>query len=334
MGSFSRCLISSQLSRPRGRVNSIVGASKMLRATYFMVVFLALSWSLSVAAQADNWQRVYSAEEFIVDVKPSTLTYQPGRIVRLQSRTNFSKPEPLDGNSKYKTRLETIEFRADKRYRYYETVLLDATGNTVATYPLSQDWKTFTPGGVTNRLFEFAMSLAPFGYWNVTTYHYADGRPITDSESPEITKFRGTEVMLQFDGAAVGTERCSSPSYESHELADKDFYSRFGISVEPLGVVATQGDAVVLKCESHDWNPAQGLVLPLPTGNSLLLWKGVFLKSKKRRNCNQNHARRTNRWTRGSIACFSRCFIKFTVVAGARPRQLHRYVVWVRSEDK
>jgi hypothetical protein len=255
----------------------------MLRATYFLIVFLALSWSLSVAAQADKWQRVYTAEEFIVDVKPSTLTYQPGRVLRLQFRTDFSKPEPLDGNSRYKTRLETIEFRADKRYRYYETVLLDTAGKALVTYPLSQDWKSFKPGGVTNRLFDFAMSLPPFGHWNVTTYHYADGNPNTDSESREITNFRNTEVMLQFDEAAVGTERCSSPSYESHALADKDFYRKFGISLEPLGVLATQGDAVVLKCESHDWAPAQSLILPLPTGNMLLLWKGVFLELKKRR---------------------------------------------------
>src|SRR5262249_16517767 len=32
----------------------------------------------------------------------------------------------------------------------------------------------------------------------------------------------------------------------------------------------------------------------------------------------------TNRWTRGSIACFASAFIEFTVVAGARPRQLNR----------
>ncbi|HWP55701.1 MAG TPA: serine hydrolase domain-containing protein [Pyrinomonadaceae bacterium] len=257
---------------------------QFLRATYFRVVFLTLSWSLSVAAQADKWQRVYTAEEFIVDVKPSTLTYQPGGVLRLQFRTSFSKPEQLNGNSKYKTRLETIEFRADKRYRYYETVLLDATGKAVATYPLAQDWKTFKPGGVTNRLFDFGMSLPPFGYWNVTTYHYADGNPKdSDSESREITNFRGTDVILQFNGAAVGTERCSSPSYESHALADKDFYRKLGISLEPLGVVATQGDAVVLKCESHDWAPAPSLILPLPSGNMLLLWKGVFLELKKRR---------------------------------------------------
>ena len=255
----------------------------MVRAIHFLVLFLTLSCSLCVRAQADKWQRVYTGEDFIVDVKPSTLTYQTGRVLRLQFRTIFSKPEPLNGNSKYKTRLETMEFRADKHYRYYETVLLDGAGKTVATYPPSQEWKTFKPGGVTNRLFDFATSLPPFGHWTVTTYRYADGNPVAASESRDITNFRGANVTVQFDEAAVDTERCSSPSYESHALADKEFYRKFGISLEPLGVATTQGSAVILKCESHDWAPAQSLILPLPTGNMLLLWKGVFLELKKRR---------------------------------------------------
>jgi hypothetical protein len=255
----------------------------MPRTTYFLVVALLMWWSPSAAAQSEKWQRVYTAEDFIVDAKPSTLTYQPGQSLRLQFRTNFSKPETLDANSKYKTRLETIEFRADKRYRYYETVLLDAAGKVLVTYPLSPDWKTFKPGGVTNRLFDFATSQPPFGHWNVTTYHYADGNPTTDADSRDVTNFRGTDVTLQFDAAAVGSERCSSPSYESHALADKDFYRKLGISLEPLGVVTTTGDALILKCSSHDWAPDQSLVLPLPTGNLLMLWKGVFLELKQRR---------------------------------------------------
>jgi hypothetical protein len=275
-------LVSLRLARaPRPRQVNRSALIKMFRATCFFVIFLGLYGSGSVAAQ-DRWQRVYSAEDFNVDVKPATLTYQSGRVVRLQFRTSLSKPEPFDGNSKYKTRLETIEFRADKRYRYYETVLLDAGGKTVATYPLSPDWKPFKPGGVTNRLFDFATSLPPFGRWNVTTYHYADGSPNTNPESREITNFRGTDVRLEFDEAAVGAERCSSPSYESHALADKDFYRNFGISLDRLGVLATQGDALVLKCESHGWSPPQSLILPLPNGNLLLLWEGVFLELKKR----------------------------------------------------
>ena len=247
------------------------------------VVILLLWWSVSVAAQSHKWQRVFTGEDFIVDVKPSTLTYQPGRVVRLQFRTVLSKPEPLDGKSKYKTRVETIEFRSDKRYRYYETTLLDSADRTLATYPLSHEWKTFKAGGITNRLYDTAISLLPFGRWTVATYRYAEGNPNRSSEPPELVKLKGTEVTLGFDIATVGSERCSSPSYESHGLADKDYYLKFGISLETLGVVTTQGDAVILKCESNGWSPAQSLILPLPSGKVLLLWKGVFLELKKRR---------------------------------------------------
>lgn len=247
------------------------------------VVILLLWCSVHVAAQSDKWQRVFTGEDFIVDVKPSTLTYQPGRVVRLQFRTVLSKPEPLDGKLKYKTRFETIEFRSDKRYRYYETTLLDSADKTLATYPLSHEWKTFRPGGIANRLYDAAISLASFGRWKVATYRYADGNPNGTPEPSELVKMSGTDVMLGFDSATVGSDRCSSPSYESHSLADKDYYRKFGISLETLGVVTTQGHAVVLKCESHDWSPAQSLILPLPSGNLLLLWKGVFLELKKRR---------------------------------------------------
>ncbi len=255
----------------------------MFRATYFLGTMVLLCWSLPVAAQSDKWQRVYTAEEFLVDLKPATLTYQPGRVVRLQFRTIFYQPESLDQNSKYKTRLETIEFRADKRYRYYETTFLDSFGKKLTSYSSSQEWKTFKPGGVTNRLYDAAISLSPFGHWTVTTYHYADEKPNVNSVAREPAKLNGTDVVIGLDEAAVGAERCHSPSYESHSLADSDFFSKFGISLERLGVVAAQGDAVILKCQTNDWAPSQSLILPLPTGNVLLLWKGVFLELKKGR---------------------------------------------------
>jgi hypothetical protein len=255
---------------------------KMLRATLLIAVIL-FWWSASVAAQADKWQRVFTGAEFLVDLKPSTLSFQPSRVLRLQFRTIFSTPEPLDGNSKYKTRIETMEFRGDKRYRYYETVLLDSAGKTVATYPLSPAWKTVKPGGITNRLYDAAMSLAPFGHWTVTAYRYADGKPNSESEPRELAHLNGTDMTLDFNWAAVGIERCSSPSYESHALADNDFYRRLGINLDTLGVMATQGDGIILKCDSHDWAPDQSLILPLPNGRVRMLWKGVFLELKKRR---------------------------------------------------
>ena len=251
---------------------------------HLVVVALLLFWSLPAQAQDDKWQRVFTGEEFIVDVNPTTLTYEPGRILRLQFRTRFSKSEILNTGARYKTRLETIEFRSDKRYRYYETRLLDSGGKTVATYDsgVALEWKTFKAGGITNRLFDTATSLDPFGRWSVAGYRYADEKAHGVSEPGELAGLHGTEVTFEFYGATVGEKRCSSPSYESHALTDKDFYLNLGISLEAVGVVETQGNGIVLKCGSPDWTPPQSLILPLPSGHVLMLWKGVFLELKKR----------------------------------------------------
>src|SRR5262249_41192787 len=122
---------------------------------------------------------------------------------------------------------------------------------------------------------------------------YAEGKPQGDSDPEEVVSLKGTEVTFEFSVAAVGAKPCASPSYQSHPLADHDFFRKFGISLDALGVIARQRDAVVLKCESDDWAPPQSLILPLPTGNVLMLWKGVFLELKKRRD--QNRSATTDR---------------------------------------
>ena len=258
---------------------------KMFRVIHLGVVALLLFPPLFAQAQDDKWQRVFTGEDFFVDVNPATLSYQPGRILRLQFRTRLSKPEVLNDNARYQTRLETIEFRNDKRYRYCETRLLDSAGKTVGDYSSasSLEWKTFKRGGVTSRLFDAAISLAPFGRWRVTGYRYADEKAHGVSDSEELVGLNGTEVTFEFYGAAVGAERCASPSYESHPLRDNDFYLKLGISPESLGIPTTQGNGIVVKCESHDWAPPQSLILPLQSGRVLMLWKGVFLELKQKR---------------------------------------------------
>jgi len=258
---------------------------KMFRVIHLGAIALLLFCSLPAQGQPDKWQRVFTGEEFIVDVNPATLTYEPGRVVRLQFRTVLAKSETLHDGAKYKTRLETIEFRNDKRYRYYETRLLDSAGKIVADSSSSSslEWKTFRTGGVTSRLFDAATSLAPFGRWSVTGYRYADERAHGLEERGEFVALNGTEVSFEFYGAAVGAEHCSSPSYESHQLTDNDFYIQLGISLESLGVLNSSGNGIVLKCGSHDWSPPQSLILPLTSGRVLMLWKGVFLELKRRR---------------------------------------------------
>jgi hypothetical protein len=261
---------------------------KMFRMTSLTVALLLLSClPASTQAQIETWQRVFTGNEFTVDISPTSLSFEP-HIFRAQFRTVFARPETISTNSptKYKTRLETIEFKTDKHYRYFETSLLDSAGRIVQSYPpnSSQDWKVFKDGGMTARLFDAARALPPLGRWTVIGYRYVDGKPNEATEPRELAELNGTPVTLDLDAAAVGTERCSSPGYQSHSLTDTKFFLKQGISLDSLGVNETRTAAIVLECGTRQWTPPRSLILPLPSGNMLLLWKGVFLELKKRRN--------------------------------------------------
>jgi hypothetical protein len=243
---------------------------------------------ISTQAQHERWQRAYTGDDFVVDVNPASLTFEPGHTFRVHFRTVFSKPETISPNSttKYRTRLEIIEFKStQKRYRYYETSLLDSAGTIVQNYPpnSSQDWKPFKDGGITERLFVAARSLSPLGRWKVLGYRYADGKPNEANEPRDLAKLNGTLVTLDVDAAQVGTQRCSSSAYQSRALTDKEVLRELGTSLDALGIMGTQTDTVILKCETGEWAPPQSLIIQLPSGDMLMLWKGVFLELRKQR---------------------------------------------------
>ncbi|MDQ1637661.1 MAG: hypothetical protein QOF62_1000 [Pyrinomonadaceae bacterium] len=260
----------------------------MLPVSCVIVILLLLICApIPTQAQHERWQRVYTGEEFIVEINPESLSFEPGHTFRAQFRTVFSKPEPISRNSttRYKIRLETVEFIAtEKRYRYYETSLLDPAGAILQTSSStsSQDWKQFKDGGMMARLFAAARALPPLGRWTVVGHRYGDGRADEATEPYELARLNGTLVILDVDMTAVGTQRCSSPSYRSHPLSDKEFFLKQGISLDSLGVKAIPFGGIVLECGTREWTPPRSLILALPSGNILMLWKGVFLEPKKR----------------------------------------------------
>ncbi len=100
------------------------------------VATLALSiWGASRSAfpQAKGqWQRAYTGDGSVIEVNTSTLKFAPERVLRAEFRTFFSNAERTGGDRavKYKTRLETIDFRlTDRRYRFVEISLLDRRAN-------------------------------------------------------------------------------------------------------------------------------------------------------------------------------------------------------------
>jgi hypothetical protein len=250
------------------------------------IVALMVSCALpdSTHAQHQHWQRVYTGDDFTVDVNTASLIFDL-QLIRAQFRTIFSKLEPVNSNSpiRYKTSVETIEFSTKRHYRYFryfESVLLDSAGKVVQTYPPNpaRDWKVFKEGGVTARLFNAARGLPPLGRWRIIGFRYADGKLSQLNEANELAQLKGTSVTLGLDATDVGTEHCSAPTLQSHPLSDKEYFLKLGISLDSIGVNGTQ--AIVLECGTPDWTPPRSLILSLPSGNLLMLWKGVFVEMK------------------------------------------------------
>jgi hypothetical protein len=126
---------------------------------------LLLWFSLYLTAQEkEQWRRVYTMEDAFVDINTAKVTFGERNIGRVRFRWVLAKPEALEEppGVRYKTRLETIEFKCDeRRYRLAETTLLDTKGKLIRTDeqdPLAE-WKALKPGGIMEKLFSPACGL-------------------------------------------------------------------------------------------------------------------------------------------------------------------------------
>ena len=251
-----------------------------------VVICLLSCFPIPILAQSekDSWRRVYTGEESIIDVNASSLTFEAGHILRVRFRTILSKAESLNQSpgTKYKSRLETIEFKlTEKQYRLYDTSLLDAAGKAVQSYEAnsSEDWKVLK-GMIMSRLFNAACELPPFGNWKVVAYRFGEGPP---ANAQEFSRLLGTRVRLYFDQAEVGVKVCSLPAYQSEPVSNEEFFRKLGISLQSIGIKTNHADTIVVKCETNGWAPPQSLLVKLPEGGILMLWDGVFLVLKKER---------------------------------------------------
>jgi hypothetical protein len=255
--------------------------------TTLIVSLLQCTFPISFSAQEEKeaWRRVYTGEDSVIDINVASLVFETGHILRVGIRTVLSKTESLRGQpeTKYKSRLETVEFKLPtSQYRYLETSLLDSAGKTVWSDEPNpaQDWRALKEGGMMKRLSDAARQLPPFGSWKVIDYCFADG-PSDDSQ--EFRRFIGTRVRIAPDRMEVGTKICSLPAYQSKSFSDKEFDREVGISMLTLGIKENHAETLVVRCESNDWKPPQSLLVKLPEGRLLMLWQGVFLVLKKER---------------------------------------------------
>jgi hypothetical protein len=240
----------------------------------------------SVKAQSPKqlWERVYTGEDSIIEVDPSSLTFLENRIARVVFRTTFSTPEHLPNkpDTTYQNQLETTEFQLNGlNYRLAETTLLNSSGKIVFTQQAGADdgWRVIKKGGMMKRLFESVREIAPLGDWKVVGFRSGnDGAVLSASESEKLLHMN---VTLATDRAEVGGKSCSSPVYRSESLTKNDFVRKLGMTADSLGLLTDLAEAIEIKCVTGGWRPPQSLLLKLNNDGMLILWDGVFMELRR-----------------------------------------------------
>jgi hypothetical protein len=233
----------------------------------------------------DQWLRVFTEGESIIDVNRSSLVLEQNQVISAQFRTKLLKPEQAPGRPdiKYQTRLDSIQFSIkDRRYRISESSLLDASGNVVLSYSSSgtNGWKPRW-GRTGNRLFNAASQLQPFGNWKVISYRYASGEPASDQDPPELRSLVGSELLFKLDRVVVGRETCTAPMIDAKTVTDDEFVRRVGSSLKSLGITSDKVDAIYFACRTKSDFPTLSFILRMPGNKALMLWDGVFLEIER-----------------------------------------------------
>ena len=249
---------------------------------------LVVCVSLSVATHAkDQWQRVYTGDDSVIELDTTTLRFGSANLLRAHFRTVFSSAESVGGDRgvKYKTRLETIDFRlTDRRYRFVEISLLDPAGKLIQTKTTdaTEEWRVLKPGGITERLFNAACTVTPLGAWKVVDYRFVEGEPKEAKTTPELDRLVGAKVNLHINHAEVNSRVCLSPSFEDKDAARDEALRQLGIDWKSIGIRREDARTINVRCEGSGWRPPRSLLIKDNNKEDMLmLWDGVFLVLKR-----------------------------------------------------
>jgi hypothetical protein len=250
-----------------------------------LIVGLLLSAGLFTTAGAQdspNWKRVYTGDDYSIDVNVASLVFGINQILRAEIRTVFDREELRDG-AKSKTRMERIEYNLhENNYRIVQFVLLDGAGKPVQTYNVEAVvWKRLTPDGMMGRVLLAARAGLPFGKWKVSSYRVAEMNEQSKQSSEDFEQLIGATVVLEGPFAQVQQSICGNPSYRSERFTVSELSEKLGGNIKLPEVQSDRVDLIYLKCETDGWAPPQSMLVKLREGRMLMLWKGVFLNLKR-----------------------------------------------------
>jgi hypothetical protein len=120
-----------------------------MRVVFPVLAVFLLSTS-SMAQQPQEWYRVYTFDDSVIEMNIPQVTFASDSIARARIRWVFDQPETLSGQPqlKYKSQFEIIEFDcSNSRFRTYEVRWLDATGKVIRLEQTpSEEWREVSGG--------------------------------------------------------------------------------------------------------------------------------------------------------------------------------------------
>jgi hypothetical protein len=251
---------------------------------FLSIVFLWLLAASGASAQdTGDWKRVYTGDGYRIEVNVTSFEFAANGTLQGEIRTVLNKEELLKDGAKSKTRLEKVEYRLRQRaYRSVQVVLLDGAGKQLHRQDLDTAiWKPLKPGGVMDRVLLAARPGLPFGKWKVASYRFAEGGEQITEQTQELKELIGASVRLEGEIAQVDQTVCQIPLYKSDHFSVGELARKLGSDIKLPEVQSDQVDLIYVKCEGGGWRPPQSMLVKLPEGRMLMLWKGVFLTLKR-----------------------------------------------------
>jgi hypothetical protein len=186
---------------------------------------LALAFVSVVAQKSSEWQRAYTFEDSAIEMNTTNVIWG-GDIGRVTFRWVFDQPEELSrgSNLRYKSRLETIEFRcADKFYRMYEVSFLDSSGKTIYSEMMKSpyEWRRLRSDGPMATMFAAACRLINA---KLNPSIKLNAKSTDEIESERLSKF-ALNVKQTLDGSRdfqAVIHRFFAPNFVRAYLEDDD----------------------------------------------------------------------------------------------------------------
>ncbi|MEQ1765752.1 MAG: hypothetical protein ABL984_21675 [Pyrinomonadaceae bacterium] len=248
-----------------------------------LLVLVSLCPLTGSAQSKDDWLRVVTGEEEIIDVDRTSISFTPNSLTySAVFRTTLTAPAdvPSKRTVKYLTRLDTIEF--GKGHRVIASRFLDAKNVEVHTIDHGPDAVWNSASGRSSRaIYSAVRQLSPFGNWKVADYRFATGGKGSTADEKDLRSLIGSRVRFGVDKIAVGDENCGVNSFEGRTVSNADAKTYFDTSLAAIGIHGDEINAVRFNCTISNTRTQRSFLMRIGRDRAAMLWDGVFLDLRR-----------------------------------------------------